>query len=99
MNAPLPEHIRKALETVSLEDKYTLGEGRAFMAGGDIAQFRDDPASVPATLIEPLNAALAILELEEPWAQRDLKVCVKKREQLSGFAAALVESLTGSAPE
>ncbi len=37
------------------------GEGRAFMAGGDIAQFRDDPASVPATLIEPLNAALAIL--------------------------------------
>ena len=41
----------------------------------------------------------AILELEEPWAQRDLKVCVKKREQLSGFAAALVESLTGSVPE
>ena len=33
MNAPLPEHIRKALETVSLEDKYTLGEGRAFMSG------------------------------------------------------------------
>ena len=33
MNAPLPEHIRKALETVTLEDKYTLGEGRAFMSG------------------------------------------------------------------
>ena len=33
MNAPLPDHIRKALETVSLEDKYTLGEGRAFMSG------------------------------------------------------------------
>ncbi len=33
MNAPLPEHIRRALETVSLEDKYTLPEGRAFMSG------------------------------------------------------------------
>jgi hypothetical protein len=33
MNAPLPEHIRKALETVTLDDKYTLDEGRAFMSG------------------------------------------------------------------
>lgn len=33
MNAPLPESIRKAIETVSLEDKYTLGAGRAFMSG------------------------------------------------------------------
>ena len=33
MNAPLPEHIRKALETVSLDDKYALHEGRAFMSG------------------------------------------------------------------
>ena len=33
MNAPLPEHIRKALETVSLDDKYALDSGRAFMSG------------------------------------------------------------------
>jgi indolepyruvate ferredoxin oxidoreductase len=33
MNAPLPEHIRKALETVSLDDKYSLDHGRAFMSG------------------------------------------------------------------
>jgi indolepyruvate ferredoxin oxidoreductase len=33
MNAPLPEHIRKALETVSLEDKYALDYGQAFMSG------------------------------------------------------------------
>ena len=33
MNAPLPEHIRKALETVSLDDKYSLDYGRAFMSG------------------------------------------------------------------
>jgi indolepyruvate ferredoxin oxidoreductase len=25
MNAPLPEHIRKALETVTLDDKYSPG--------------------------------------------------------------------------
>ena len=33
MNAPLPEHVRKALETVTLEDKYSLASGRAFMSG------------------------------------------------------------------
>ncbi|SDO78783.1 indolepyruvate ferredoxin oxidoreductase [Rhodoferax sp. OV413] len=33
MNAPLPEHIRKALETVTLDDKYRLDYGRAFMSG------------------------------------------------------------------
>ncbi len=37
MNAPfareLPEHIRRALETVTLDDKYSLEHGRAFMSG------------------------------------------------------------------
>lgn len=37
MNAPLnldlPEHIRKALESVTLDDKYSLDYGRAFMSG------------------------------------------------------------------
>ncbi|WP_114971651.1 indolepyruvate ferredoxin oxidoreductase family protein [Rhodoferax ferrireducens] len=33
MNAPLPEHIRKSLETVTLDDKYSLNYGRAFMSG------------------------------------------------------------------
>ncbi|MDR6854030.1 indolepyruvate ferredoxin oxidoreductase family protein [Variovorax guangxiensis] len=33
MNAPLPQHIRKALETVTLDDKYSLDYGRAFMSG------------------------------------------------------------------
>jgi DNA-binding transcriptional LysR family regulator len=42
------------------------------------------------------GAPLAVVELEEPWAQRDLKVCVRKRELLSGFAAALVDCLTAS---
>ncbi|MBI2307268.1 MAG: LysR family transcriptional regulator [Rhodocyclales bacterium] len=34
-----------------------------------------------------------VVELDEPWAQRDLQVCVRKRAALSGFAAALVDSL------
>lgn len=33
MNAPLPESIRKALESVSLDDKYSLPSGQAFMSG------------------------------------------------------------------
>ncbi len=33
MNAPLPESVRQALESASLDDKYTLARGRAFMSG------------------------------------------------------------------
>jgi indolepyruvate ferredoxin oxidoreductase len=33
MNAPLPEHVRRALESVTLDDKYALDKGRAFMSG------------------------------------------------------------------
>ncbi len=33
MNAPLPDHIRQALETVQLDDKYALEHGSAFMSG------------------------------------------------------------------
>ena len=33
MNAPLPDAVRRALETVRLDDKYALETGRAFMSG------------------------------------------------------------------
>jgi indolepyruvate ferredoxin oxidoreductase len=33
MNAPLPESVRLALESVTLDDKYSLAAGRAFMSG------------------------------------------------------------------
>lgn len=33
MNAPLPEDVRRTLETVTLDDKYALQHGRAFMSG------------------------------------------------------------------
>jgi len=33
MNAPLPDAVRQALERATLDDKYTLASGRAFMSG------------------------------------------------------------------
>ena len=33
MNAPLPESIRQALSAATLDDKYVLNHGRAFMSG------------------------------------------------------------------
>lgn len=33
MNAPLPDAVREALERASLDDKYTLEDGRVFMSG------------------------------------------------------------------
>ena len=33
MNAPLPDHVLKALANLSLDDKYTLERGQAFMSG------------------------------------------------------------------
>jgi indolepyruvate ferredoxin oxidoreductase len=33
MNAPLPESVRQALERVTLDDKYSLAHGQAFMSG------------------------------------------------------------------
>ncbi|HJW02900.1 MAG TPA: LysR family transcriptional regulator [Azospira sp.] len=37
-----------------------------------------------------------VLELSEAWAQRDLQICVRRREQLSGFASSLVDALAQS---
>ena len=39
------------------------------------------------------DAAPVIVELDEPWAQRDLQVCIRSRAGLSGFARALVDRL------
>jgi DNA-binding transcriptional LysR family regulator len=40
-----------------------------------------------------------VVEMDEPWAQRDLQVCVRQGAVLSGFAAALVEILRQSGVE
>ena len=36
-----------------------------------------------------------IIELDEPWAPRDLNICVQRRERLTGFAEQLVSCLAG----
>ena len=49
-------------------------------------------SAVAGRLLQP---PLAIVALEEAWAQRDLKVCIRRRAGLSTFAADLVAGLTG----
>lgn len=46
--------------------------------------------------VDPLRPP-QMLELSEPWARRDLQICVRERAGLSGFAAALVDALGKSA--
>lgn len=55
---------------------------------------------VPRGAVPPsaAGAPLALIALDEPWAQRNLQLCVRRRERLSGFAAALVDSLEAAAP-
>lgn len=43
-----------------------------------------------------LGEAPTVVELDESWAQRDLQICIRQRARLSGFAAALVDSLAGA---
>ncbi len=42
---------------------------------------------------EILREPPTIVELDEPWAQRDLQICVRRKDDLSGFAARLVDAL------
>lgn len=44
------------------------------------------------TFSDPAGAP-RVLELAEPWARRDLQLCIRERSALSGFAAALVDAL------
>ncbi|WP_374479167.1 enoyl-CoA hydratase/isomerase family protein [Zoogloea sp.] len=53
--------LRRLQDDPALRVLILSGEGRSFMAGGDIAQFRDDPAAVPNTLIAPLNESMQII--------------------------------------
>lgn len=52
-----------------------------------------------AVAVAGLREAPVVVEMDEPWAQRDLQICVRKGAELSGFAAALVESLRRSGAE
>lgn len=46
-----------------------------------------------ALQVAVLSEPPVLVELDEPWAQRDLQICVRKGSVLTGFAAALVAHL------
>ena len=46
-----------------------------------------------ALQVAGLSEPPVLVELDEPWAQRDLQICVRKGAVLTGFAAALVAHL------
>jgi len=46
-----------------------------------------------ALQVAGLSEPPVLVELDEPWAQRDLQICVRKGTVLTGFAAALVAHL------
>ena len=50
-----------------------------------------------ALQVAGLSEPPVVLEMNEPWAQRDLQICVRKGAVLSGFAQALVANLRQSA--
>lgn len=53
---------------------------------------------VPRSAVPELSSRfpLSVVELNEQWAQRDLKVCCRTQASLSRFAAELVTCLTNS---
>lgn len=53
--------VKEAVATPGVRVIVLRGDGRSFMAGGDIAQFSEAPDSIPECLIEPMNTALLLL--------------------------------------
>ena len=95
-------HAGSAIHTFTMNAAAALGrhlnvriQVRSFeavcrMVGAGVGLGLVPKSAVPsAGLREPPT----VVELDEPWAQRDLQVCVRSRKELSGFAAALVASL------
>lgn len=97
-------HSGSAIHTFTMNAAAALGrhlnvriQVRSFgavcrMVGAGVGIGMVPRSAVPAAA---LSEPPVIVELDEAWAQRDLQVCVRKRARLSGFAAALVDSLCG----
>ena len=81
--AALGRHLNVRIQVRSFEAVYR-------MVGSGVGLGLVPRSAVPATTLpEPP----VVVELDEPWAQRDLQICVRNRSALSGFAAALVDQL------
>lgn len=53
--------VEEAVDNPTVRVIVLSGEGRSFMAGGDISQFSREPESIPDSLIEPMNQAILLL--------------------------------------
>ena len=98
-------HSGSAIHTFTMNAAATLGrhlnvriQVRSFeavcrMVGAGVGLGLVPRSAVPkGGLHEPPT----LIELDEPWAQRDLQVCVRRAAALSGFAALLLSHLSGS---
>ncbi|MBK7355024.1 MAG: LysR family transcriptional regulator [Propionivibrio sp.] len=99
-------HAGSAIHTFTMNAAAALGrhldvriQVRSFgavcrMVGAGVGIGLVPRSAVPAAALpEPP----VVVELDETWAQRDLQICVKQQTKLSGFAAALVDSLKSKA--
>ncbi len=99
-------HAGSAIHTFTMNAAAALGrhldvriQVRSFgavcrMVGAGVGIGLVPRSAVPAAA---LREPPVVVELDESWTQRDLRICVKKRANLSGFAAALVDSLSDKA--
>ncbi|MDR1275463.1 MAG: LysR family transcriptional regulator [Candidatus Accumulibacter sp.] len=95
-------HAGSAIHTFTMSAAASLGchlNVRIQVRGFD-AVCRMVGAGVGVGLV-PLSALRTVglpeppvtVEIDEPWANRDLQICVRERKSLSGFAAKLVDAL------
>lgn len=65
INVPMAQALLAALQDIASDDSVRAlvlrGEGRAFMAGGDLVTLQRDPVGGVDALLEPLNQALPLL--------------------------------------
>lgn len=65
LDVPLAQAIRSAVRDIAADDSVRAvvlrGNGRGFMAGGDLATLRADPVQGAQDLLEPLNEAVTLL--------------------------------------
>ena len=65
INVPMAQALLVALQDIAQDDSVRAlvlrGEGRAFMAGGDLVTLQRDPVGGVDALLEPLNQAMLLL--------------------------------------